>query len=164
MVDKHIFDKLRDYAASLFRLGPDSIHGPDHWVRVESHVLQLAPLTGADLDICLLFAIFHDSCRFNDSEDPEHGPRAAEIVRNLDWPPLLAGSHLCYKHGSSGVKTSWTCRMNILIYALEHHTDGRTTTDATIGTCWDADRLDLPRAGIIPAQHYMSTAAARERV
>jgi uncharacterized protein len=36
--------------------------------------------------------------------------------------------------------------------------------DPTIGTCWDADRLDLARegVGIQPRARYMSTEFARE--
>ena len=32
----------------------------------------------------------------------------------------------------------------------------------TIGTCWDADRLDLGRVGIVPQPKFMSTAFAKE--
>ena len=34
--------------------------------------------------------------------------------------------------------------------------------DATIGTCWDADRLDIERAGVIPNAKFMSTDFGRE--
>ena len=39
-----------------------------------------------------------------------------------------------------------------------------TTDDPTIGTCWDADRLDIGRVGIIPHERFMSTAAGKRRV
>ena len=32
----------------------------------------------------------------------------------------------------------------------------------TIQTCWDADRLDLIRAGITPDPNHLCTAAAKE--
>ena len=35
--------------------------------------------------------------------------------------------------------------------------------DATIGTCWDADRLELPRVGIRPDPRYFSTIEGRRR-
>ena len=44
---------------------------------------------------------------------------------------------------------------------IRHHTGGRTSDDPTTGTCWDADRLDIGRVGIIPHQRYMSTEPAR---
>jgi hypothetical protein len=37
----------------------------------------------------------------------------------------------------------------------------RTTEDPTIGTCWNAYRLDIGRAGITPEASYMSNAAGR---
>ena len=52
-------------------------------------------------------------------------------------------------------------RLELLQYAIRHHTGGRTSDDPTTGTCWDADRLDIGRVGIIPHQRYMSTEPAR---
>ncbi|TML82741.1 MAG: hypothetical protein E6G09_09645, partial [Actinobacteria bacterium] len=40
---------------------------------------------------------------------------------------------------------------------------GLTTTNPTIGCCWDADRLDLGRVGIEPDPELMSTIAGPER-
>jgi len=34
----------------------------------------------------------------------------------------------------------------------------------SIGTCWDADRLDLGRVGVIPSVNFMSTPAGKEVV
>lgn len=44
-----------------------------------------------------------------------------------------------------------------LLFALEHHDQGQTSPNPHIGTCWDADRLDLPRVGIVPSPKYFST-------
>jgi hypothetical protein len=35
------------------------------------------------------------------------------------------------------------------------------TDDPTVGACWDADRLDLPRVGVTVDPRLLSTAAAR---
>ena len=48
-----------------------------------------------------------------------------------------------------------------LVEALRLHSDGLTTDDPTIGTCWDADRLHLPRVSIVPDPAFLSTRAAR---
>jgi uncharacterized protein len=48
-------------------------------------------------------------------------------------------------------------RLETLTFAIRHHTDGKTSDDPTVGTCWDADRLDLGRVGIIPSPTFMST-------
>lgn len=50
----------------------------------------------------------------------------------------------------------------LLHYACTWHTDSERHDDPTIGTCWDADRLDLGRAGIIPHAKFMSTALGAE--
>jgi len=52
--------------------------------------------------------------------------------------------------------------MRLLDYAIRHHVDGDVSDDPTIGTCWDADRLDLGRVGIVPDERYMSTARGKE--
>ena len=38
--------------------------------------------------------------------------------------------------------------MSLLRYACTHHSDGLTTGDLTVLTCWDASRLELGRVGI----------------
>ncbi len=43
-----------------------------------------------------------------------------------------------------------------------HHTDGLTEANVTIQVCWDADRLDLGRVGIIPAPNKLCTPAAKK--
>ncbi len=48
-----------------------------------------------------------------------------------------------------------------LVIACRDHSRGRTSPDPTIGSCWDADRLDLLRCGIHPRDRFLSTAAAR---
>src|SRR6266850_2173115 len=50
----------------------------------------------------------------------------------------------------------------LLQYACQWHTHGQLNNDPTIGTCWDADRLDLPRVGMRPAPEFMSTQFGRE--
>ena len=41
-------------------------------------------------------------------------------------------------------------RFGVLAEALRLHSDGLVSDDATIGACWDADRLHLPRVSIDP--------------
>jgi uncharacterized protein len=136
---------VRDYAKSVFQCGSDSIHGPGHWQRVEAFGVSIAESTGADLMVVRLFALLHDSCRQDDGEDPEHGPRAADMIDRIVLPLDRE-------------------RLDLLKCAIRFHTGGLTTEDVTIGTCWDADRLDIGRVGIIPASRYMSTAAGKIRV
>jgi uncharacterized protein len=137
---------IRDYVMSVFQCGPNSIHGPKHWQRVEAFGLRIAESSGADLTVVRLFALLHDSCRLNDSYDIDHGPRAAETLDKI-VPTVFALDR---------------DRLELLKQAIRLHTSGQTTQDPTIGTCWDADRLDIGRAGITPSALYMSTAAGKE--
>jgi hypothetical protein len=53
-------------------------------------------------------------------------------------------------------------RFELLYYACVWHTDGEHHDDPTIATCWDADRLDLGRVGMVPDPDFMSTDFGRE--
>jgi uncharacterized protein len=128
-----------------FRLEWRGIHGAPHWARVRLNGLLLARETGAREDVVELFAFLHDSQRFHEGGDREHGARAADSVRAINASLLRLDP----------------AGLDQLIYACRHHSDGLTEADATVQTCWDADRLDLARVGTRPAPRYLCTAAAR---
>lgn len=130
-----------------FKLGTLSPHGPAHWMRVKKNGLVLARDTGASTKIIHLFAIFHDSCRWDDTTDPEHGLRGADLVIRY----RKKGYFECTNH-----------ELDILVAACEGHTGGSETESITIATCWDADRLDLPRVGIEVNPKYLLTEAAKQ--
>ena len=44
-----------------------------------------------------------------------------------------------------------------LTTAIMAHATGGITNDSLVGVCWDADRLDLPRVGIMPKAELMCT-------
>lgn len=134
-----------------FALGVGSIHGPGHWHRVEGFGLAVAASSGADVRVVRLFAMFHDACREGESWDPGHGSRGARLA--LHWRGR--GTSLDELDASA---------MTLLVRACEGHTGGNTSPDPTVGTCWDADRLDLPRALIWPDLSYLSTQGARDLV
>ena len=132
-----------------FALGVGSIHGPRHWHRVEGFGLSVAVSSGADVRVVRLFAVFHDSCRRSESFDPGHGARGADLAMSLRG----RGTSLDELDDNG---------MILLVRACQGHTDGDTSPDPTVGTCWDADRLDLPRALIWPDLSYLSTQGARD--
>jgi uncharacterized protein len=140
------FDALWSAVTDAGRGSRHEWHGPDHWKRVERNACLLAARTGAIVPVIRLFAIFHDSCRRNDDDDPDHGKRGAEFAER--------------------VRGSWfdlpDDQFALLHYACVWHTDGLHHDDPTIGTCWDADRLDLGRVGLQPDARFMSTAFGRE--
>ena len=123
-----------------------SAHAADHWNRVWRYGQLLSTQSGADLTVVHLFAYLHDSRREEEAHDPQHGPRAARYAR-----------HLCGKAFDLEPE-----RLELLALACRDHDRGLTSTDATIGTCWDADRLDLDRVGVTTDPQYMSTAYGRE--
>ena len=93
-----------------------------------------------------LFALFHDARRVNEHRDHGHGTRGGELARTLRGSLL----HLD------------DARFDLLYEACRLHTDGHTTGDPTLLACWDADRLDLGRVGIVPVPTRLCTDRARE--
>lgn len=129
---------------SEFRLDWQGIHGANHWARVLHHGKNIGRLRKADLMVIELFGFLHDSCRLNDGRDPRHGQRAAEFAHGI--------------HGDYyNLKPK---QLDQLCFAMANHSDGGISIDATIQTCWDADRLDLGRVGIFPSAKYLSQEAA----
>ena len=128
---------------SEFKLDWQGIHGANHWARVLHHGKNIGQIRKADLLVVELFGFLHDSCRLNDGRDPKHGARAAEFAHGIH------GDFFRLKPG----------RLDELCHALEHHSGGEVSSNATIQTCWDADRLDLGRVGIIPAPQFLSQEA-----
>jgi uncharacterized protein len=128
------------------------IHGLDHWWRVWTNAKMLAAHEpDVDLEVVALFALFHDSMRINDGDDPQHGLHGYKL-----WERFCIMKHL-------GQYMSIRQRETLMEACVDHNY-GATSTDPTIGVCWDSDRLDLPRVGIWPDGQYMSTTAARELV
>jgi uncharacterized protein len=143
---KDIFAELWQLVIGQCLAPAFSIHGPDHWRRVERNGLLLATRTGADIAVVRLFALFHDSRRENDGWDDGHGARGAEYATSLRGTAYELSDD----------------RFELLHYACVWHTDSEHHDDPTIATCWDADRLDLGRVGVIPDPKFMSTDFGRE--
>jgi len=141
MIDQKLIHLIR----GQFKLDWGGIHGASHWARVRENGLRLAESTGANTKVVELFAFLHDSRRLNDEIDPLHGARAALYAQSLVGqafelePPDL----------------------ELLVLACHGHSDGLTSGDMTVLTCWDADRLDLGRVGIKPHPNKLCTEAAR---
>lgn len=121
-------------------------HGPRHWARVAHHALALSRAAGADPLVPYLFAWVHDSQRVNDGEDPEHGARAADFVRD-EADGLFAFLDRNERH--------------LLADACEQHSNGVTDGPIWAQACWDADRLDLWRVGVEPLPRYLCTPHGR---
>ena len=121
-------------------------HGEAHWrcVAATGHALG-ADHDRVDPSLVFCFGLLHDTRRENEAYDPGHGHRAAAFADELRAEGLLALEEP---------------RFAALVEALRLHADGRVSEDPTIGTCWDADRLHLPRVSIEPDSRLLSTSAA----
>jgi len=135
-----------EHVAREFRCDRDSIHGPSHWRRVERNGMLVSTRSGAVQEVVRLFAVFHDSRREHDGWDDAHGAQGAAYAAKLRGVLFdISDEHF-----------------ELLHEACTWHTHGRLSAEPTIGTCWDADRLDLGRVGIQPEADYMSTEFGRE--
>lgn len=128
-----------------YRLSWNGTHGIGHWARVYTNGVAIAGGTGADREVLLLFALFHDACRSNDGIDDGHGGRGAELA-------------LRYRHSYFDLDDE---RFSLLYKACSGHTDSRWHPDVTVAACWDADRLDLGRVGIPTNPRRLSSDTAR---
>lgn len=131
---------LEDYVLPL-----DGDHGVAHWARVLENGLRLAEETRANVKVVSLFAVLHDSRRVNEFSDPDHGPRAAQFAAELRGSLYDLDDH----------------EFQLLHRACEGHTHERDHPDVTIQTCWDSDRLDLGRVGIMPHASRLCTEVAK---
>jgi uncharacterized protein len=123
------------------------LHGESHWHAVTATGLDLAlHELATDVEIVFLFGLLHDTRRESDGEDVGHGPRAASLARELQ---------------SAGVLRLGVQRLALLAFALERHAFGEVSADPSVGACWDADRLHLPRVGTTVSTSLLSTEAAR---
>jgi uncharacterized protein len=139
-----VADKVRATAP----LAASPLHGERHWQAVARIGGRLAAETpGADLRAVLLFALLHDARRENDHHDPNHGPRAAQLLDSY----AAAGRVVLPEPVRERLRD-----------AIARHDAGAVSDDPLTGVCWDADRLCLSRVGIEPDPGLLSTRAGRD--
>lgn len=143
---KENIEKVRAFAIGHTKMGKESIHGIDHWDRVARNGEALH-VPGADMEVVSCFAYLHDVERQSDAYDVEHGPKAAELIDQIRKSVL---DFLDDK------------QIGLLKDACTFHTTVPRTGNPTIDACFDADRLDLPRVGIVPDPNRMATKEGAE--
>lgn len=137
------YDSILGYAINQSTHPGSMFHGKKHWLTVRDIGLELARNTpGADIVVVNLFGILHDYKRKNDSKDEGHGMRAANSL---------------FKIRSTLLSEITDSQFFTLQEAIAYHNKPSTSDNPTIGCCWDADRLDLPRVGINTNAKYLST-------
>jgi uncharacterized protein len=121
-------------------------HGLPHWTRARAIGLQLAKSNGANPHVVELFAFFHDSRRISDHQDFGHGARGFDLAKSFQGRYFEATAS----------------EMALLEEACVLHSDAKTQSSTTVMTCWDADRLDLMRVGLVPLPQYLCTPEAKD--
>ena len=137
--------EVRDFALNGWKLG--ETHGLPHWQRVERNGILLSVENGKlrediNIKVVRFFAYLHDKCRLNDLADLEHGVRAADML------PTIRDTIL---------KDFTDEEVALLEKACRYHTTEQRTGIPTVDVCFDADRLDLGRVGIVPNPKRMAT-------
>jgi len=140
MISQEVLSLLRK--ESEFFYSP--IHGVKHWQTVERNAHYLASFNNADTQVLSYFAHFHDCMRENEGRDKGHGSRGALFAKK--HRNLIPLNDVQFKQ---------------LTDACKGHTYGERPECITINTCWDADRLDLPRVGIMPKAEYLYNEEAK---
>ncbi len=135
---------IKKIAIETFVMDKDSIHGIQHWDEVYGNGMMLSQQLGVDQLVVGLFAYLHDCKREDDHQDPEHGDRAADFVVFL-----RNSGKLEFLEHSQYIQLWKAC--------LQHHKGVVDIEDITIGACFDADRIELIRCGIVPRVELMST-------
>lgn len=117
-------------------------HGVRHWARVRRNARIIAQhVDGVDTAVTDLFAIIHDAWREDEWEDPGHGWRSMAWLRKLHGETRLGLTHQ---------------QFHTLLVAIERHSEPKPHAyNITMAACWNADRLDLGRVGITPAERFM---------
>ena len=138
-------EEVREFAQKGWELG--EMHGLPHWQRVERNGILLSTENGiirkeVNIKVVRFFAYLHDKCRLNDWGDLEHGIRSANML------PTIRETIL---------KDFTDEEIALLDKACRYHTTERRTGIPTVDVCFDADRLDLGRAGIVPNPKLMAT-------
>lgn len=141
MQDK--IEHIIELAKAQFVMDENSCHGLRHWKEVDLNGEMLALQEGVDSVVVHLFAYLHDCKRVEDTGDYEHGDRSAQFVKDL-----REDGELDFLTVDQYTKL-WT--------ACLFHAKGGVDEDMTIGACFDADRIELIRVGIVPKIELMST-------
>lgn len=138
---------LLDAALEHYRLDWHGYHGPHHWHRVQENATLICRAEGITSLVPETFAFLHDACRRDEGRDSGHGARAAEWAQELRARGVF--EHLD------------EASFELLLEACRYHSGGLIPKSIIVGTCWDADRLDLLRVGTTPDARFMTTEYAK---
>lgn len=152
LIESYLLGNRRDYLFNHYfqfklEIAADSIHGYNHWKNVEKFGNYIADKNGADKKVISNFAFLHDIGRTAEYKEPGHGQKSAEIIKKFFSAGSLELNNQQYE--------------KLLEAVAEHENSAAKSDDMTIQTCWDADRLDLPRVYIFPDKNLLYTAVGK---
>ena len=148
VMTKKELESLREFCVSRWPEKMGATHGIEHWDRVAMFGKMLYQ-EGADKDVIACFAYLHDSERKDNGIDMEHGLRASLFIDTIR---------------DSYLKSLSDEQIETLKTACEMHTVVPRTGDITVNICFDSDRMDLLRVGILPVPERMATKRGAELV
>lgn len=145
-----------DEVIRQYRLEHDGFHGPAHWERVLVNCLLLQQVLPNYVceHTAFLFALFHDSRRFDEGTDINHGRRGADYFLQM-----YETGELPLETGFFSTIADFEAMKSRAYRAMAYHTTSRFENDPKVASCLDGDRLDLMRVGIYPdinRLHYQS--------
>ena len=142
------YEALRDFCIKRIPIWKLNIYGKSHFDNVmRNGMTLLVPL--ANKNVIIAFAYLHDVERSNDANDRSHGEKAAllvDAIKNIYLSEFTEDE------------------ISLLKEACKLHGRTHKTGNITLDICLDADRLDLPRMGIIPTPEQMATEKGAELV
>jgi uncharacterized protein len=147
-IDPSIYRYLKDQ----FRISWNGYHGGSHWARVKINgniLCDMHERRGHDVsrNVVDLFSILHDHQRVDEGQDFGHGQRAANELVSLRGKFFELPD----------------AEFSALYRACVGHSDGGVHEELSVQICWDADRLDLARVGVIPNARYLCTQYAKRQ-
>ena len=145
------YNKILDLIFEDFKINFHGDHGIKHWERVYKNTQTLASHYKIKSEVFELFALLHDSKRENEYEDMYHGLRASVFAKKLLADGLIELNKTDEER---------------LIFACANHTKKDETNplceDIVVQICFDSDKLDLGRVGMIPDINRMNTDFAKD--
>ena len=136
-----------DAVLTQYVLPIEGDHGVAHWARVLTNGHRIAEQTEVSIAVVSLFAVLHDSRRFNEGVDSDQGHRGAELAAQFRGNLFELSDK----------------EFDLLYSACDGHTHERTHPNITVQACFDSDRLDFGRVWVTPDPDRLCTEAAKSR-
>lgn len=139
---KILIEVIESFYLQLF----NGVHGIDHWTRVlQNGIILCDKNPNLNKNIIIAFSFFHDVGRTREDDEPIHGYNGGRRLLKYKYKINLTKEEIdkCYE-------------------ACVDHTHTRHHKDPQIAACWDADRLDLYRVGVMPDVDYLNLEESKE--